>query len=427
MLNRHLAPAYQKITTISIPEARSETLSNGIRLHTIHVPGQPVIRMECIFSAGTFFEAAGERMLSYFTIKMLNEGTRNRTSAELNAFFDSLGAFPEFMHGAENVYFTVYCLSKHLPVVLPVMQEILTASVFPEAELETLKNITTQNLKVNSGKTGYVVSQLFRETIFGKDHPYGKSMHPADIEAIHPEKVQDFYQKFILHKPLEIVLSGEIDEASLQAVRHCFEVYPVEANSLPADYQPLPPTVRQELMVEKEGSLQSSVRLGKLLFNRKHPDYQQFGVLNEILGGYFGSRLMQNIREDKGYTYGISSNSNSMRREGSFVIGADVKREFTQATLDEIYKEIRILQTEPVGEEELEKVKNYMLGSFAGGLNSPFAIADYFKSIYFDGLGYEYYQQYIRTILQVTSENLMEQAQKHLQPDSLTEIVVGGR
>jgi predicted Zn-dependent peptidase len=427
MLDRTLAPDYHKITEVHIPEAQSEILANGLKIHKIHVPGQPVIRVEYIFRAGTFFEAPDERMLSYFAVKMLNEGTKNRTATELHEFFDKYGAFPEFMHGAENVYFTVYSLSKYLPELLPVMQEIITESVFPESELENLKNISAQSLKVNIEKTSYMASQIFRETLFGINHPYGKSLHEADIEAVTSGKLINYFQKFILNKQLEIVLSGEIDDITIQTVRKHFENYKPEITPSVSNYQPLPPTPTQEIISEKTGSLQSTIRLGKLLFNRKNPDYQKFTVLNEILGGYFGSRLMQNIREDKGYTYGIYSNLTSLRREGSFSIGTDVKREFTQATIDEIYKEIRILQQELVPEEELEKVKNYMLGSFAGGLSTPFAIADHFKSIYFDGLGYDYYHQYIDTILSVTAEELMELAQKYLQPDTMLEVVAGGK
>jgi predicted Zn-dependent peptidase len=150
-------------------------------------------------------------------------------------------------------------------------------------------------------------------------------------------------------------------------------------------------------------------------------------VLNEVFGGYFGSRLMKNIREEKGFTYGISSNLVTLRHEGYLVIGTDVKKEFTGLTLDEVYKEMEILRNGPVGEEELQTVKNYMIGSFAGSLNSPFAIADNFKSIYFEGLTYDFFEHYIENILHTSAGDLVYLANTYLQPDSLLEVVVGGR
>ena len=173
-------------------------------------------------------------------------------------------------------------------------------------------------------------------------------------------------------------------------------------------------TQGKTLLIEKEGAIQSSIRMGKHLMTRKHPDYFPMLLLNEILGGYFGSRLMKNIREEKGLTYGISSNLALFTQAGYFVIGTDVKREFTQQTIDEIQKEIKILQTELVSENELETVKNYMVGSFAGSLNTPFDIADRYKVIFSENLPLDFYKNYIPNIQQISAIQLLETANKYL-------------
>jgi zinc protease len=183
----------------------------------------------------------------------------------------------------------------------------------------------------------------------------------------------------------------------------------------------------ESILIEKEGAMQSSIRMGKQLITRKHPDFFTMMLLNEILGGYFGSRLMKNIREEKGLTYGISSNLALFGQAGYFVIGTDVKREFTQQTIDEIHKEIKILQTELVTENELETVKNYMVGSFAGSLNTPFDITDRYKVIFSENLPLDFYQNYIPNIQQISNVMLLEAANKYLDVDSLFEIVVGGK
>ena len=150
-------------------------------------------------------------------------------------------------------------------------------------------------------------------------------------------------------------------------------------------------------------------------------------VMNEVFGGYFGSRLMKNIREEKGFTYGISSNMPSFRREGYFLIGTDVNKENTQQTLDEIQKEIHILQTVPVLEDELETVKNYMAGEFVGSLNTPFEIADRYKVILLDQLPADFLTTYIQKIRAVSPADIMEMANQYLKTGSLSEVVVGGK
>jgi len=427
MLDRTIAPPFKTINKVDIIEAKTENLENGIKIHSIHVSGQPVIRMEFIFKAGLSYEKEHERMLSYFTLKMLNEGTKNKTVTQINDFFDGYGSFLELSHGADNITVTVYSLSKHIKQLLPLVQEILFESIFPEHELENLKTITAQNLEVNSEKTSYLASQYFKENLFGKNYPYGKSIQKADILASNQQNITGFYSQNILNKPFDIILSGEIVESDLEYIKKIFSEYKIQKNINLVSAIQIQSSHQRDFIFEKEGSMQSSIRFGKLLFNRTHPDYIPFLVLNEVLGGYFGSRLMMNIREEKGFTYGIQSSTYSLRRDGYLTIGTDVKREYTQQTIDEIIKEIKILQREIIPKEELEKVKNYMLGSFAGGLNSAFAIADHFKMIYFDGLDYNYFKRYIAGILNVSAAELQNLAIKYLQVDSMLEVVVGGK
>jgi zinc protease len=425
ILNRAIAPDSQAIDKFIITQAKTYELSNGIAIHTLEVGSQPVLRMECIIKAGTSREKPEEKMTSYFTLKMLNEGTKNHSAQQINEFFDGFGAFLEFSHGVENINLSVYCLSKHLADLLPVFSEMLTSAIFPEKELETLKNITIQTLQVSAEKNSYLASKHFKENLFGKENVYGKSLNEVDITPVHRGILQDFYRKYIVKQPFDIVLSGDVNEMILKTVQTHFESFSVEKTVSAENYISLPSTKRQAVLIEKEGSLQSSIRIGKLLFNRKNPDYQAFLVLNEILGGYFSSRLMKNIREEKGFTYGINSGLYSLQYEGYLGISTDVQKEFTQQALDEIYKEVKLLQNEPVGEQELEKVKNYMLGAFAGDLNTPFALADRFKTIYFNNLTYDYYESYVKTVKTVSAEKLMEFAQQYLQTDTLLEVVVG--
>ncbi|HRH66403.1 MAG TPA: insulinase family protein, partial [Bacteroidia bacterium] len=181
----------------------------------------------------------------------------------------------------------------------------------------------------------------------------------------------------------------------------------------------------QKQFIEKEGAVQSAIRIGRRLFNRNHPDYPGMAVLNTVLGGYFGSRLMSNIREDKGYTYGIGSALVSMKQEGYFFISTEVGADVTVPALTEIYKEIDLLKTELVEEEELAMVRNYMRGTFLKGIENAFHLADRFRSLHLHGLGYDYYQKYLEKVRTIQPDEIKALANKYLDSGAFYELVVG--
>jgi zinc protease len=424
MLNRAISPDFQTIKEINIPPAQVVTLSNGIPLYVVNVGEQPVIKIEFSFDAGNWQEP--KNGVSLFTTKMISEGTSKHSSAEISEYFDKFGSFTESGQGLDRANFVVYGLKKHLPVLLPMVKELLEDAIFPESELETLKTIQLQTLQVNSEKTAFIANQTFRKKIFGDIHPYGNSMTQDAIAGINQEILINFYQNYWKGKPFRIFLSGKIDDADIQLIEQYFGSQKVV--DLPQQ-KAIEDTILakpERIVVEKQGAMQSSIRIGKQLMTRKHPDFFTMLLLNEILGGYFGSRLMKNIREEKGFTYGISSNLALFAQAGYFVIGTDVKREFTQKTLDEIQKEITILQTQLISANELETVKNYMVGSFAGSLNTPFDITDRYKVIFSENLPLDFYKNYIPNIQQISDVMLLEAANKYLAIDSLSEIIVGG-
>ncbi|HCN82614.1 MAG TPA: insulinase family protein, partial [Sphingobacteriaceae bacterium] len=181
----------------------------------------------------------------------------------------------------------------------------------------------------------------------------------------------------------------------------------------------------KEHYIERPDAIQSAMRIGQLSVNRNHPDFPDLQVLNTILGGYFGSRLMANIREDKGYTYSIGSAIISLENAGYFFIASEVGTEVCNDAMNEIRKEVGKLKTELISDEELSLVKNYILGSMLGGLENVFSHADKFKNIYFFGLGYDYYERYINRVKHVTPAELLKLAKKYFDFDRFEKIVVG--
>ncbi|GAA4412741.1 pitrilysin family protein [Nibrella viscosa] len=423
--DRTQAPAYQAIHDIRLPAVEKHLLDNGQPLYLIAVDQQPVLRLECNFEAGAWYET--QPNTAFFALKMLAEGTATRSSADISEYFDRYGAFLELNSGHDRASLVVYCLTKHLPAILPMLREMLTEPAFPQKEFNDLRNITTQNLRVNLEKNSYLAGVLFREQVFGNTHPYGRSQQLSDIDNLSIDAVVRFYEKTIRHQPFRVLLAGQAGIPEIALVNEVLGQLPIAQEGVPTAPARYDAGSSQSVVLDKPASIQSSIRLGRRLFTRQHPDYYKMLVTNEVLGGYFGSRLMKNIREEKGLTYGIWSSVAAFRHEGYFLIGTDVKKEFTQLTLDEIRKEILMLATEPVPDDELETVKNYMAGEFVGSLNTPFEIADRFKIVLYDNLPADFLHNHIANLRAITAEAIQETVNRYLTDDNLLEIVVGGK
>ncbi len=417
---RTIAPVIQPIDQVSLQEVKEVSLNNGVPLFYLNAGQQPVMRLEIIFNAGKWFET--KPGLSYFTGKMLTEGTTSKSAQEISMVFDNLGAFMEVIPGFDRITLTIHLLTKHLATLLPVIAEIISKPAFRDAELRNIKQLKKQQLLVDLEKNSFIAAQKFTENVFGKEHPYGRSLNSDNIDNTTVELVSEFYVKQ-LEGNFEIVVAGKVTEDDLKRINEVIGQIPkfsrLEPPLLPYKYKP------SSLLVEKEESLQSSVRMGMTFINRHHPDFNAILVVNEILGGYFGSRLMRNIREDKGYTYGIHSGISCLKHNSMLVISTEVKKEFRDQTINEIIKEIKILQNELVPNEELDTVKNYMLGTFISETDTPFALADKFKTIHYSGLDYGFYQNYVQTIMKIDNIKIQQLAQEYLVLENLSKVVVG--
>lgn len=421
-LDRTIPPAFRTIQTVQFPSHQSVMLDNGQPLFVANVGEQPVVRVEVLFEAGTWHEDVDGA--SFFGVKMLTEGTQKHTSAQISGHFDQIGAFVDLSHTPDRANIMVYGLTKHLGAILEMVSELIHEATYPEKEFNDLRNISLQNLRINLEKNAYVATTTFKERLFGATHPYGKSQNEKSITALSVADLQNFYTNRIKARPFRVFLSGQVGDAEVALVNQYLGQHLVVPS--PEVNKPLEIVSQTEpLWVEKADAVQSSVRVGRMLFKRQHPDFYRMIVANEILGGYFGSRLMRNIREEKGFTYGISSSIVPMRQAGYWAIGTDVKKEFAQATLDEIQKEIHRLQTELVPENELETVKNYLSGEFAGSLNTPFEIADRVRLMVLEGLDVEFYSNYIQRLRVVTTEDIQKMANQYWQWEDLQQVIVG--
>lgn len=424
-LNRSIAPEFQPLRELHILPLQTISLQNNAPLHWLGAGDAPVLKLEVLFHVGQAHES--KNGVNQLTIKMLSEGTKTKNASEITNHFDYYGAFLETSAGNDRSSVILYCLTKHLESVLPAFCDLLTESIFPAPELQKVQQITSQNQRVQEEKNNYQAQVLFREHLFGLENAYGKTPSSADYLHVTREEVLAHYTQYIQHKNFEVFLVGQVGEAEVRLIDQHLGAIQTQAPEMPTPQTTHLAYAGKEVLLEKPESLQSSVRVGKISIDRKHPDFFAFKILNEIFGGYFGSRLMSNIREDKGYTYGIYSSIINMHRVTYLSMGADVKKEFTTNTIAEIKKEMHILQNDLVPKDELERVRNYMLGALAGNMNTAFDLVEVFKGVYFSGLGYDYYKNYVQAIQTTTAERLREVAQQYLRYGDMLEIVVGGK
>lgn len=417
MLNRLSAPAFSKTFSFELPQPEVIRLNDGSDFVFLDGLQQEVFKFEIIFKAGKWWES--QKGLSHFTAIMLDKGTNSRSSREIAGLFDYYGAQIEISPGYDFTSVSLYGLKKHFDKIFPLFWEVLTVPSFPENEFDLQKDIFIQNLRVNNEKNSFVASKLIRKNIFGAKHPYGSSMEENDVSVLTTDHLSNYFK---LHfSPFEIYLMGNFDETRIQSItkRLSFRHQDNEEYF----FSPVVGTPIEKVV--KTGSVQSSVRLGKRIINRNHPDYFSLLLLNHILGGYFGSRLMKNIREEKGLTYGIYSSVNPFKKDCMFSIGADVGKEKTDLALSEIKQELQKLAEHPISNEELITVKNHFLGSLQLEVANPFASLDKIKSLRLNHLGGDYYKNLFESINRSDSKSLQAIAEKYFSTNDLIEVSVG--
>jgi predicted Zn-dependent peptidase len=332
-----------------------------------------------------------------------------------------LGAFIEFNPGFDNSSISIYGLTKHFQKIAELLSEIIQSPKFDETEFETLKSKEFERIQLNEEKNSYLSSIELRKNIFGANHPYGNSATLSETESTTITDVKGFFNSNF--DDFEIFVSGKLPETFETQLNGFFGANSIRHVS--KRNHDLNQDSGKGSNIIRPNSVQSSIKIGKPLFRRNHRDYVKFLVTNELLGGFFGSRLMKNIREEKGLTYGIFSHIYSLNNEGYFSVSTDCKGDFAQQVIDEVLKEIETLQSTPVERNELETVKNYMLGSFTSSVATPFALMDRFKAVYYQGLNYDYYDMYFDTIRNLTPDDIQHQSKKYLELNSLITCSVG--
>lgn len=423
MIDRSQAPVIQQIQALKLYQPKIHELRNGIPLYEVSLGSQEVIKLDLIFDAGRWYEQAP--LVSRATAQLLKAGTKSLKAKQLAEKFEFYGAKLKIYDGFDEVNIRLYCLSKHLEKLLPIVAELLTEPAFPEEELQQFIKRNQTSLKVQLQKGDVVAYRQFTEQLFGSKHPYGYNSSPAYYGALTVPQLQAYFSRCYTASQCKIIVAGKTNATVLKVIDQYLGNIPTSSKVL-APTQPAfpvepPKTFYQNL---KKGDVQASIRIGCRLFDRTHPDYHAFYMVNTILGGYFGARLMQNLREDKGYTYGIYSSLEALKHSGYFYICTDVASDIKDLAIAEIYRELERLQKEPISTEELTMVKNYTLGTLLTGLDGLFNISNVIKELLICDLDHSHFDKLVDTVQNITPQTIQTVAKKYFDRSSLCEVIV---
>jgi zinc protease len=399
------------------------TLDNGIPVYLVDAGEQEVVMVEWVFYAGNWFEE--KNIVAATANYLLKNGTKNKTAYAINDHFEYYGAYLNRNCYSETASVSLHCLNKHLDMLLPVVAELLTESIFPEEELVIYKQIQKQKLAVNLKKCEFVGNRVIDELLYGLQHPYGKYTSLEEYDALQRDEAVKFFQQFYVNGNCILFVAGKLPADIQQQLNKNFGDLPFNKSPVPViDLKPQPSTERQHNIISDPNGVQGAIRIGRPFPNRHHPDFIKVQVLNNIFGGFFGSRLMSNIREDKGYTYGIHSFLQNHIQQTAWVVSTEAGRYVCNATVTEVYKEMQRLREESVSEEELHLVRNYMIGFILGDLDGPFQIIGRWKNYILNNLTEAYFYKSIETIKTISTEELMQLAIKYLEPQDFYELIV---
>ncbi len=424
-INRKVPPEIKDAVNfdLRLRELDKYSLDNGVPVYCVEAGSVDVIQLELVFYAGNSYE--NKDMVASATNALMKNGTSQKTAFEINEHIDFFGAYLNMHCYNETAVITLHCLTKHLQSLLPVIRELITDSQFPSVELETYARNMKQRLEVNLKKCDVVADRLIDEYLYGKDHPYGRNSSVEAYTALDRNSLLEFYKQYYINGRCLIFAAGILPGDLGSLLNKAFGDLPF-SNETPVEIiTPRSASSEKKIrIINDETGVQGAIRIARSFPNRQHPEFQKVQILNTLYGGFFGSRLMSNIREDKGYTYGIYSFIQNHIHDTALVISTEAGRDVCEAAITEIYNEMRALRDGEIPEDELHLVKNYLMGTLLGDLDGPFQIIGRWKNIILNGLDEKFFYQFLETVRTITPDELKALARKYFREEEFYEMVV---
>lgn len=424
MLKRKEVPSFALPSGLNILEQKTYKLNNGIQVLFVEGGTQEVAKLDLVFAAGVV--QSPKALVAAVTNSLIHEGTESMSAFEVAEKIDFYGAYLGQSTNYHHAQITLYALSKYLPNVLPILEDIIKKPALSQHEFDVHMAKKKQDFLVDSEKVKTLAHRKSQEILFSADHPYGRVAKLHHFDEINLQDVKDFHQRQYASNLCTIIVSGQPGD-DLQEVLNKHFGGTDWANDT-KDSQELPtasPNQEHFHLEHKENAMQSAIRIVRPSVTKDHEDFLPLQVLNTLFGGYFGSRLMNNLREEKGLTYGISSYMISFLKAGVFGISTEVLSEKRELAVKEVFNEMQKLRTQDIEEEELTRVKNFMLGDLMRNLDGPFAISDASRGLLGFDLDLSYFDTLEKSIKCMTVAKIKELANKYLVESDFYVVIAG--
>ena len=424
-LDRTMPTLLRPLEAFEILRPERLEMKNGMQLNVIRAGSQEVVRLDLLIGGGQWHQT--QALQALFTNRMLREGTPTMTSAQIAEKLDYYGAWLDLSSSVNCGFITLYSLNKYFPRTLAIIADMLMNPSFPEKELEVVLETNRQQFLVNSSRVEVIARKHFNRSLFGEEHPFGRFAVESDYGRITPEVLREFYRKHYHSGNCTVYVSGKVTPEIIRCIEEHLgnaswgEIKEVQPLELIEPRQ----TTEKHVFVEKADALQSSLKMGCFMMDRVHPDFLKARVMVTLFGGYFGSRLMSNIREDKGYTYGIGAGIVNCPGSGVLAITTEADNQYIDSIITEVYREMDKMCNDLAPQEELEMVRNYMLGDFCRSYEGPFSLSEAWIYTKTADLDDDFFVRQVDSIRSITAEEIRTLAQRYLCKENLIEVVAG--
>jgi predicted Zn-dependent peptidase len=400
------APTISEVKSICLTKPDPYYLANGLPVYTLHDPTAEYFRFDLVFDAGRYKE--NRPMTAKSAALLLKEGSLTRRGKEISTLFDFKGASMSIRNGLDHTFLSFVSIAEYAGELLNVVADFCQNPSFLDEDIEKFKKRQAQKLDIELHKSDVVAYREMTALIYGDEAPYGYNSTRQKYQDLKRNDILDFYSKHIRTGKKWIFIAGNVSK---------------EAKDTIAAHTTLGESTRKHYQLPS--SVQSSIRLFRPLFNRHHSDYPQMFLLSVLLGGYFGSRLMRNIREEEGLTYGIYAGLDTLLHSGYFYISTETRHENVEKVESLIRKEIELISTELCSEEELSMVKRYISGQFLRMIDGPLNVIKVYRTLALDGLFPSFYDHLLEEVRACDAQKIMETAKQYLKPEHFSLVTVG--
>ncbi|MPM08161.1 hypothetical protein SDC9_54473 [bioreactor metagenome] len=422
-IDRNIAPATASLQFDGFPSCRTEKINNQFPCFIFENHNSEVVRLDLLFKTGSWLQQKPLQASSM--ARMMTEGTKQYNSFQIAETIDFSGAYLDVTSSQHNTVLSVYAVKHILVTLFPLIRSILTESVFPEEELKVVMANNKQEFIIGNKKVMSLARRHFPAMLYGENHPYGRILLESDFDTIAAADLKEFFGKIPLQE-CSVYLGGNIDSDVISSLGDLLDSFQNGAVVQEQTEAVINLSSQKEKIIEISDAVQSAIVMGLPVIGRQHPDFPLLMLTNTILGGYFGSRLIKSIREEKGYTYGISSGITPRLMGSHLSIQTEVNVNVTSQALDEIFSEVSRLSAQTVSMEELNTARNYIFGNVLRGLDGPFALTDRLMTAHSEELDPEsYYRNYWDSLAKATPDDILETAKKYLNADGFRVLIAG--